>query len=61
MTRHRLHPSGLRRTVVATLAMATTLVVAACNSEPAASPLTDPTAILQAAATQTAGATVRSS
>ena len=33
------------------------LVVAACNSEPAAPELTDPTAILQAAATQTASAT----
>jgi hypothetical protein len=57
MTRHRRSPSRPRPAFLAALLLPVALVAAACNSEPAASPLTDPTAILQAAATQTAGAT----
>lgn len=57
MTPHRRSTSRPRPAILAAFVLPVVLVAAACNSEPAASPLTDPTAILQAAATQTAGAT----
>ncbi len=57
MTRHRRSPFRPWPAILAALVLPVALAAAACNSEPAASPLTDPTAILQAAATQTASAT----
>jgi hypothetical protein len=57
MTRHRRSLSRPRPAILAAFVLPVVLVAAACNNEPAAPELTDPTAILQAAATQTASAT----
>jgi hypothetical protein len=50
-------PSRPTSVPAAALVLSLALVAVACNNEPAVPELTDPTAILQAAATQTAGAT----
>lgn len=52
-----MHRHRLRATPAAALATLAALVVAACGGTPAASPLTDPNAILKAALTTTATAT----
>ena len=57
MIRHRPTGSRSRGIALAALSLTAALAAAACNSEPAAPELTDPIDIVEAAATQTAGAT----